>query len=285
MRSLAVVSLLSGVLLAHAVRAGDGAIEINQASVLAAGAFPYVITQPGKYVLTGNLTLPTADTTGIQIQARGVTLDLNGFGIIGPVTCLGDGTTRNQNTSCSAAGSGNGISVGSGATAVIRNGFVRGMGASGVSIDSSLTSIVESVVVEENASHGINLYQGRVVESAVRFNGGNGIHFCNCGGGGTSQIENNVLERNRGIGIQAGRGTVQNNYVFNNGSHGVFVNPSGANTGNVVGNTIQGNSGNAINSTGGVYRANTLTSNLQTSGHQVVGTITDGGGNFCSPAC
>jgi len=37
----------------------EGVVLINQSTVMAAGGFPYVITQPGSYKLSGNLTLNT----------------------------------------------------------------------------------------------------------------------------------------------------------------------------------------------------------------------------------
>jgi hypothetical protein len=265
--------------------AGDGVIEINQASVLAGAGFPYTITQPGSYRLTGVLTVPDANTTGIRIQAEGVTLDLGGFGVLGPITCTGDGTTRFQNTACSGSGSGVGVFVDSGATAVIRNGFVRGMGGPGIGAYGDFPTVVERVVSEENASHGFDLYLGRLVDSVARFNGGNGVHFCDCGGGGRNQIERNLIERNRGFGIRGGTGSIRDNYILYNGSHGISVAAAGGNGANVVGNTIESNDGNAINASSGVYRENFLRFNQQTSNHQVVGSISDGGQNYCSPSC
>jgi hypothetical protein len=66
----------------------DGQILINQSTVMAAGGFPYTITQPGSYKLSGNLVV-TGNTDGIVIDADNVTIDLNGFTISGPVTCTG----------------------------------------------------------------------------------------------------------------------------------------------------------------------------------------------------
>ena len=43
---------------ASGARAVDGVIEINDASILAAGGYPGQIALPGSYVLTGNLTPP-----------------------------------------------------------------------------------------------------------------------------------------------------------------------------------------------------------------------------------
>jgi hypothetical protein len=37
----------------------DGVTLINQSTVIAAGGFPYTISRPGSYKLSGNLTVPT----------------------------------------------------------------------------------------------------------------------------------------------------------------------------------------------------------------------------------
>ncbi|MBZ0088768.1 MAG: hypothetical protein K8H90_00155, partial [Thermoanaerobaculia bacterium] len=85
----------------------DGVGEINQTCALATGCFagdtpgfPVAIRSGGSYRLTGDLDLrvvPNAhEATAIDIQtseAGGatVTLDLNGFALIGPVVCDGNG--------------------------------------------------------------------------------------------------------------------------------------------------------------------------------------------------
>jgi hypothetical protein len=60
----------------------DGITLINQSTVMAAGGFPYSISVPGSYKLSGNLTVP-AGQDGIDIHSANVALDLNGFAIIG----------------------------------------------------------------------------------------------------------------------------------------------------------------------------------------------------------
>src|SRR5688572_28472467 len=89
----------------------DGQIANTQARAMAGGitpgdtpGFPVTITQPGSYVLSGNLTVPVesagGQTLAIRIAADGVWLDLNGFSIIGPGVFLnsaainGDGQSR-----------------------------------------------------------------------------------------------------------------------------------------------------------------------------------------------
>ena len=68
--------------------AADGQVLINQSVVNAAGGFPYKITQPGSYKLSGNLTMNTSAQSNfpgmdvaILIASNNVTLDLNGFTI------------------------------------------------------------------------------------------------------------------------------------------------------------------------------------------------------------
>src|SRR6478672_7546607 len=43
----------------------------------------FIISQPGAYYLTGNIT-GVAGKAGIKITANDVTLDLNGFALVGP---------------------------------------------------------------------------------------------------------------------------------------------------------------------------------------------------------
>src|SRR6185312_10998222 len=74
----------------------DGVTLIDQTHALAGNitpgdtpGFPITISQPGSYRLTGNITVPDAHTTAIDITADFVTIDLNGFSIIGPLNCTG----------------------------------------------------------------------------------------------------------------------------------------------------------------------------------------------------
>lgn len=61
----------------------DGQVLVNQSTVMASGGFPYTISQPGSYKLSGNLVAP-AGVNGIRVAASNVTLDLNGFTLSGP---------------------------------------------------------------------------------------------------------------------------------------------------------------------------------------------------------
>lgn len=80
----------------------DGVVLINQANALAGNVtpgdtagFPVTISQPGSYRLSGNLTVPDANTNAIEIASNNVSIDLNGFSIIGPTVCNSIGVCTN----------------------------------------------------------------------------------------------------------------------------------------------------------------------------------------------
>lgn len=77
----------------------DGVVLIDQNKALAGGAtpgdtagYPITITQPGSYRLAGNLTVPSG-MDGIVITVPNVTIDLNGFAMIGD-TSSGEAAIR-----------------------------------------------------------------------------------------------------------------------------------------------------------------------------------------------
>ncbi len=109
----------------------DGVVLINQSSVLAAGGFPYVIANSGAYKLSGNLIVPHANTTAIMITSSNVSVDMNGFSILGPTVCTG---TSFAVTACSPTGNGDGISTSLAANSRVNvsNGNVKGMGRFGI---------------------------------------------------------------------------------------------------------------------------------------------------------
>jgi hypothetical protein len=148
--------------------------EIDQASVRADGGFPFKITKSGSYKLTSNLTVP-AGTDGVDILAPDVTLDLNGFSIIGPVVCA----VNFEPATCPAPTAGVGIRAGgdegpSGPGDVkVLNGSVRGMGSTGIFMTGD-GSLVQKVSAESNAGTGM-VVAGSVVDSSAIGNGSTGI--------------------------------------------------------------------------------------------------------------
>jgi hypothetical protein len=182
----------------------DGVVLINQSTVMAAGGFPYKITQPGSYKLSGNLVVASS-TDGIDILTSNVTLDLNGFTISGPVTCNGYGSSL----SCTGTG-GNGIYAPAPGNApvnqTIRNGSVVGF-EYGVSVDSN--GLVEEIHATGNSNSGIY-----AIDSLLR---------------------RNITSYNV-YGIQEYRSTVTENVASWNLASGLVV------TGGIYGgNTFEGN--------------------------------------------
>src|SRR5262245_45192224 len=111
---LRIVCLWILVAIPISAHAANGVIPIDQDRALAgnvtlaeAAGFPVTISQSGSYRLFGNLTVTNVDTTVIQVTADSVTLDLNGFSIIGPAICV-----AGPATTCPAAGKGIGVQVG-----------------------------------------------------------------------------------------------------------------------------------------------------------------------------
>ncbi len=70
-RQLAI--LLAMALIPACVFAADGALRIDQSTMMTAGGFPYTISSPGNYKLSGNPLAP-ANVNGIQIAASNVTV-------------------------------------------------------------------------------------------------------------------------------------------------------------------------------------------------------------------
>lgn len=197
----------------------QGVIGINQAAALAGGVtpgdapgFPVTISQSGSYVLTGNLTVPDANTTAIEIvDAPSAHVDLGGFEIAGPVTCTHTltGGYLSAVTCTPTGGTGKGVfstRTSSGPleyVATVRNGTIRGMGGDCVSLSG----------------------QARVEH----------LHLLNCGGAAiyaTGTMANNVIKYAASLGIGGGGNVVDNNISYTH--EGIFLANRGVVRGNVV---------------------------------------------------
>jgi hypothetical protein len=224
--------------LSSSVYAVDGVVLIDQAHALAGNitpgdtpGFPVTISLPGRYRLSGNLTVSDANTTAIKITANDVIIDLNGFSIIGPIVC------NSSPAICPPAGTGNGIDVQDNTGVKIFNGTVRGMGATGVLIVSQ-SGFIEKVTAESNAQGGM-LVGGRVVDSEAIGNGGTFGIFA-------VSIHNSTSVNNHGNGItvDASGGVATGNVSSFNGGLG-FLLPNGT----MIGNTAVRNVGFGISAT------------------------------------
>ena len=117
----------------------------------AIGALPYTITEPGSYVLTSDLTdcLECSDlpSHGILIDANNVTLDLNGFSIIGDRVSSIDGITI----------------VGGRSNIVVKNGVVRDWLEHGANLAQAINSRVEDLTVSNCGLDGVRVGFGSTI--------------------------------------------------------------------------------------------------------------------------
>ncbi len=268
-RRLLWVSTLAA--LCPGVYAVEGVDLIDQKAALAGRVtpgdtpgFPVTISQPGSYRLTSNLVVPDAATTAVQITANDVTLDLNGFSIIGPNTC-----TPNP-VRCTYSGGGIGVAavgpqgVVSPANVRLMNGTVRGMGGHGVRMMGDGT-VVERVNSVSNGGPGIVVGAGMVIDSVAQLNGSGaalvglivrgsisannvfGI-FVRPGGVATG----NSVYSNAAGGLSVNNATASNNTANNNGDYGI----DGVCPGALIGNTANGNGSVNIRTNGACTMAN-----------------------------
>jgi hypothetical protein len=221
---------LAAFLLPAAVFGVDGVILIDQNKALAGNVtpgdtpgFPVTISQPGSYRLDSNLTVPDVNTTAIVIAADNVTIDLNGFAILGNNVCAFVSINGSISFSC-IPGGGVGHSTGNGImTAInqahsnitIRNGTIQGMGAYGVDLVGR-SLLVEQMHVTSNGDDGILADNAVVKDNIVQSNGGYGINLT------SGIVSRNWTSANGGAGIAILEGTVVSNFSKNN-QYGLFI--------------------------------------------------------------
>lgn len=206
------------------VLAVDGVFEINQVCANGFGCFdgdnsgfPVTIDSPGSYRLTSNLDVSGLSTpenrTAIDVNTDNVTIDLNGFSIIGPVSCTGTPVT-----SCTpTGGNGDGIQTSSSTSAFvfIKNGTIRGMGNN--AIDCARNCNITNVTAIQNDS--------------TAFSNANG----------ESIFRHNIALRNGGDGFFVS-GLVEGNTAIGNGDDGIFTNPGSR----VISNQSEDNAADGI---------------------------------------
>jgi parallel beta-helix repeat protein len=142
----------------------------------------FKITQPGSYYLTTNVTGVSAKY-GVEIAASGVTVDLNGFDLVGVAGSLDGVAVTPLNL----------INVS------VRNGSVRSWGGNGINLLDAATSgtQVADIVASQNSGGGIKMGFGGTITRCTCYN-------------------------NTGFGIAGASGTVITECVANvNGSHGI----------------------------------------------------------------
>jgi hypothetical protein len=220
-KSMHIASLLVGAAVFGGVAmptwAVDGVVLIDQNKALAGGVspgdapgFPVTISLAGSYRLAGNLTVPDANTNAIVIAHDNVTLDLNGFAILGPTDCSGGLQP------CANDGAGMGISTDTNRFNItIRNGTVQGMGGRGIFLLGN-SHLVEYVHARSNGREGIFIFPSTSGP-----------------GGGGSIAQHNTAHQNGSIGIIVDQGLVSHNTVDRN-IEGIRITGAGSASYNVV---------------------------------------------------
>jgi hypothetical protein len=270
--------------------AAEGVVEINEDSMQAGGGFPVTLSGPGSYMLTSNLVVTDANQSALVLSGNEITLDLNGFALIGPNTCTGLGSAL----VCDTAGTGKGIDGGSRDFVTVKNGQVRGFASTGIELDDyarlenvtvrgnggggailGTAALVLRAVVEANNLNGLQSdHYAAYLDSTARANQSNGLS-----GNQGSIFRGNASYDNGIDGIQGlfGTNVLHDNTAYLNENYGMRSSAGGILTRNVV--TSNGNLGFLLNSNAGyghnvIYKSGTG-----------VGTVSGGlnlGGNLCS---
>ena len=187
--------------------------------------FPVTLSQPGSYKLTGNLFVPQG-LNGIQITAPNVTLDLNGFSIIGTGVCKASGPPTV--VTCTTTPTGKGVyAISTAGNATVRRGTVQGF-AWGVDMEAAGT--VEDITAISN-TNGVAVGSAVPLDSSelsrvtgVKASNNLKIGIALVGGGGT--LENSLSSFNGTFGVQLGttstHWTAFNVHATRNGGFGVI---------------------------------------------------------------
>lgn len=206
---------------APAALAVDGVLEINQTSVAAAGGFPLTISQSGSYRLTGNLVVPSG-SDGIEAAVDDVSIDFNGFSLIGPGSCAATIDTDGKLSAVSCSGlSGTGVW----GAAALSNGTIRGFDY-GVQGLSDRAAELDHMLVTQN---GIGLDADgslRIDESRFSVNGSTGANTL--GSLGNAVVRNSTFERNGGYGLYLSAGVASHCSLHQNLGEGIRSNAAHA---------------------------------------------------------
>jgi parallel beta-helix repeat protein len=258
--------LLSPISRPELALAQGGVIEISQVIALAGGVngdlvadppgFPVRITQPGSYRLSSNLDVRVAATPenvdAIEVAVNDVSVDLHGFGILGPTVCTG--APPGTDLVCAPLGGGHGIDANLRTNVSIFGGRITGTGSRGVLC--GFACLIERLHVENSGATGIVAADGSLISgNTARRNRFEGIAFTSTGG---LTIRGNTVLENGGNGIHAGGGdTIEGNTSRENRGAGIFANQGCT----VVGNTVRLNGGAGIQASDSLVIDNTVTAN------------------------
>jgi parallel beta-helix repeat protein len=272
---------------------------VNAANTPGDATNQFIITAPGSYYLTGNIT-GVSGKHGISINADNVTVDLNGFALVGAGSGLFDGihVPATRTNLC------------------IRNGTIRNWGNNGIDLSNSNNNQIERLRVSNNGGNGMAVGPGSTViactaaaNTAAGFFIGDGavVSQCSATGNGAAVVNNGfslgngvaingcTAAENTGSGIATADGCtikgctvrsnvrsgisvparclVTDNNCLANGFSASFAGIVVSSTGNrIEGNNVVGNSsGIRVDSGGNLVVRNSARSN--TSGDYIGGDL------------
>lgn len=196
-------------------------VAINSTNTPGNATNVFVITQPGSYYLAANVAVPSGKN-GILVSASRVTIDLNGFAIVGSTGSLEGITT--------AGGSPSHVNV--------RNGTIATCGSTGINLVWAPSCLIENVAFAGNKGHGLqagnnthvsNCSASNTTNSGFYSAGGVVFHDCTAywnGSGFVSQqsdvYERCVAQSNNGVGFSIAVDTkIINCQAIGNASQGI----------------------------------------------------------------
>jgi parallel beta-helix repeat protein len=186
----------------------------------------YRITQPGSYYLTGNITGVTGKA-GIGIAANGVTLDLNGFDLVGVAGALdGIRTTVSSLTNIAVLNGsirswgGDGVNLGSFIAFNCRLADLRAAFNTGAGIKTGSGLTMTGCTAFDNTSNGISAGQGCTITDCTAY--GNTLSGITSSAGST--ITSCTARNNNSRGISTGTGcTIAGCTATSNTLDGIIV--------------------------------------------------------------
>jgi parallel beta-helix repeat protein len=220
--------------------------EVNQANTPGDVDAVFVISVPGSYYLPENI-IGITGMHGIKITADDVTLDLNGFAVIGVPGSLNGVhvyyTAANQEIESLVIRNGtvrdwaenfqHGVYL---ANLYAVNARVEGLRVSGnnAGISARYGGIISNCTATGNISEGIYMESGSVINCSAYSNGGYGIY------GWRSTIVNCTVNHNTDDGIHATLCTVTNCTANENSGDGISARGSTVTNCSAYSNTING---------------------------------------------
>jgi hypothetical protein len=172
----------------------------------------FVISKPGSYYLTGNImSAGVTGQQGIEITTNNVTLDLNGFSLLGVTSVNASGIFITNNCN----------------NMIVRNGIISGWGGGGgVSAQQSANDIFEHLTLAANQT-GLGIGDNSTVKDCVVVSNALYGIIASSNNGGSRIIDNEISGNNtsNSSGVAAMQVNCSNNRI--EGNHFVGNSPSG----------------------------------------------------------